>query len=141
MSAGTILRAPLRDEADVAVARAQTRAICQVLGFDSETLEALVTAVSEIARNVIDHAHRGEIQLVTIRAGSDAGVEVVVRDHGPGIADLDQAMRDGFTSGSGLGLGLPSARRLVHEFEIHSDSAHGTTVTLKQWKGRPGRQS
>jgi serine/threonine-protein kinase RsbT len=125
---------PLRDESDVATARFRTRSLCEQLGFDSRVLEALALAVSEVARNVIVHARGGELRVGTLRKGELSGVVVVAKDNGPGIANLADAMTDGFSTGTGLGLGLPSARRLVDELELHSVVGEGTTVTLRQWR-------
>jgi serine/threonine-protein kinase RsbT len=97
----------------------------------------IATAVSELARNVVRYATdgRGEaiVREVTDQTGG-AGLEIVVRDEGPGIANVDQALRDGFTTGSGLGMGLPGARRLMDDFAIDSAPGHGTTVTIRKWR-------
>ena len=96
--------------------------------------EALALAVSEVARNMIVHALGGEIFVGTLRDEEVLGVVVVAKDNGPGIADLVDAMTDGFSTGTGLGLGLPSAGRLVDELEVRSTVGEGTTVTLRQWR-------
>ena len=104
------------------------------LGFSSTDLTLLATAISEVARNITAYATRGEVLLSIIHDnGGREGIRVVARDQGPGIADLDLAMQDGYTSGGGLGLGLPGARRLVDEFDIETAPAAGTTVTLVKW--------
>lgn len=126
-------RSPVRDESDVAAARREVRSLGHRHGFPSSAIEALATAVSEIARNVFVHARTGEIVLALERAAGRVAVVVIARDDGPGISDLDSAMLDGFSTAFGLGLGLPSARRLVDEFAIESRVDHGTTVTLKKW--------
>jgi serine/threonine-protein kinase RsbT len=95
--------------------------------------EALATAVTEIARNIVVHAWSGEIALGILEQDTRRGVIVTARDAGPGIADLERAMLDGFSTGTGLGYGLPGARRLVDEFEIESKVGVGTMVTLKKW--------
>lgn len=125
---------PLRDESDVATARFQTRARCEELGLDTSALEALTLAVSEVARNVIVHAQCGELFIGTLRNEHGLGVVVMAKDNGPGIASLSDALTDGFSTGTGLGLGLPSARRLVNELELRSIVGQGTTVTLRQWQ-------
>ena len=99
----------------------------------------MATAVSEVVRNVIVHALGGEILLGKLQDGDLVGVVVITSDTGPGIPNPADAMTDGFSTGTGLGLGLPSARRLVDEFELCSIVGEGTTVTLKQWK-RPARR-
>jgi serine/threonine-protein kinase RsbT len=103
-------------------------------------LEALATAVSEVARNVLVHARTGEIVLAIERAPGKLALVVIARDDGPGISDIERAMGDGYSSAFGLGLGLPSARRLVDEFAIESSVDQGTTVTLKMWQTLPESQ-
>jgi serine/threonine-protein kinase RsbT len=111
------------------------RELCARHGVPSQAVEALATATSEVARNVIVHAGEGELALGTQQDAGRLGIVVIARDDGPGITDLDAAMRDGFSTGHGLGLGLPSAQRLVHDFEIRSMVGGGTTVTLIVWAG------
>ncbi len=123
----------LADESDVGVARRRARELGDEQGLLANSVEALATAVSEIARNVIVHAGRGELLLGVVRDGRRVGVVAVARDEGPGIPNVEDAMRDGYSTGNGLGLGLPSARRLVDEFEIRSAVGQGTTVTLRKW--------
>jgi serine/threonine-protein kinase RsbT len=129
-----VFRLPLRHESDVAHARRHLRELATAQGFRSNSVEALATATSEVARNVIVHAGDGEILIGTVREAARLGIVVIARDKGPGISNIDEAMRDGYSTGSGLGLGLPSARRLVHEFELQSVVAEGTTVTLTVWQ-------
>jgi serine/threonine-protein kinase RsbT len=134
-----VFRLPLRVDSDVANARARVRQLCAGQGFSTAEIEALVTATSEVTRNVIVHAGEGEVMIGLVSSAGRAGVIVLALDNGPGIPDIDQAMRDGFSTGSGLGLGLPSARRLVPDFLIHSVIAEGTTVTLILWRDDPPR--
>lgn len=129
-----LFRLPLRVDSDVAQARVRVRQLCTGRGFPSSEVEALVTATSEVTRNVIVHAGEGEVLLGTVVTEGRTGVVVITRDSGPGIPDIDQAMRDGFSTGGGLGFGLPSARRLVTDFELRSVVAEGTTVTLTLWR-------
>ncbi|HEX3773984.1 MAG TPA: anti-sigma regulatory factor [Polyangiaceae bacterium] len=129
----------LRDESDVAVARRETRKLAEAQGFSLGAVETLATAVSEIARNVIVHAGTGELVLGLASDRERVGVVVMARDDGPGISNVDEAMRDGFSTRAGLGLGLPSARRLVDDFELQSVPGHGTTVTLRKWMARTQR--
>ena len=128
-----VFRLPLREDSDVAQARFCVRELCARHGFSSNAVEALATAASEVARNVIVHAGDGEILLGTEHEAKRLGVVVIARDDGPGIPNIEDAMRDGFSTRSGLGLGLPSAQRLVHEFELRSSAAEGTIVTLIMW--------
>ena len=94
----------------------------------------LVTAVSELARNTIVHGGGGDMTARVIEENGRAGVEVVFRDSGPGIADIDRALTDGYTTGVGLGLGLGGARRLVHDFSLRSAPGEGTTVQVVRWR-------
>jgi serine/threonine-protein kinase RsbT len=132
-----VCRSPVRNESDVALARRETRALGQRYGFPASATEALATAVSEIARNVIVHAGTGEVLLAIDRAAGAFAIVVIARDDGPGISDIASAMRDGYSTAFGLGLGLPSARRLVDEFAIESIVDQGTTVTMKKWLTPP----
>ncbi len=91
------------------------------------------TAISEVARNIIRYAVEGEVVVSAISDRGRVGVQVVASDSGPGIPDVDLAMRDGYTTGSGMGLGLPGARRLMDEFAISSGVSEGTTVVMKKW--------
>ena len=132
-----VFRLPLRVDSDVANARARVRQLCSDQGFSTSETEALATATSEVARNVIVHAGEGELLIGRVSSAARAGVIVMALDHGPGIADIELAMRDGYSTGTGLGLGLPSARRLVPDFVLESVVGEGTTVTLTLWRGKP----
>lgn len=120
-------------ESDVVVARRCARELASRQGLSEVRSEALATAVTEVARNIVVHARSGEILLSAVGSAPRGGVVVAARDAGPGIQDIEQAMQDGFSTAQGLGLGLPGARRLVDEFEIESEMGTGTTVTLRQW--------
>jgi serine/threonine-protein kinase RsbT len=119
---------------DVVRARQAVREWAILSGFRLVEQTKLVTAASEIARNVVLHAGGGSMRLDMLNNGARRGLRLVFEDAGPGIADVEQAMKDGFTTGGGLGLGLPGARRLVNEFDIESTVGIGTRVTLTQWK-------
>ncbi|HEX2736093.1 MAG TPA: anti-sigma regulatory factor [Polyangiaceae bacterium] len=123
----------LGDESDVGAARRRARNLAEAQGLSPNQVEALATAISEIARNVIVHAGRGELLLRLERSGDRRAIVAVASDDGPGIESLDDAMRDGYSTRNSLGLGLPSARRLVDEFEIRSAPGQGTIVVLKMW--------
>lgn len=123
----------LSDESDAAAARQRVRELGLAFGLPAVAVEELVTAVSEIARNVVVHARRGELLCAIIGGEERPAVLVIASDEGPGIASIEDAMRDGYSTGRGLGLGLPSARRLVDEFQIRSSLGAGTVVTLKKW--------
>jgi serine/threonine-protein kinase RsbT len=124
---------PIRHESDVVIARRKVRELAQRQGLCHVDVEALATAVTELTRNILVHASSGELLVRCTGDEGRRGVLVIARDQGPGIADLQQAMRDGYSSGSGLGLGLPSAQRLCDEFAIESKPGDGTIVTLCKW--------
>ena len=125
---------PIQHEADIVVARQAGRELAGKVGFAGSDLTLIATAISEISRNIVTYATRGEVVLDAVEEGSRRGISVVARDNGPGIADVQQAMRDGFSTGRSLGLGLPGARRLMDDFEIESQPGQGTTVTMRKWK-------
>jgi serine/threonine-protein kinase RsbT len=120
-------------DADVLIARQTGRKLAERVGFSGSDLTMISTAISELARNIIRYAKKGEVVVSVISDGGRVGVMVVARDSGPGIPDIDLAMRDGYTTGSGMGLGLPGARRLMDEFAIFSQVSEGTTVVMKKW--------
>lgn len=132
---GTETVVPIVTDGDIVSARQLGRQLALQLGFSSPEATLVATAISEVARNIIRYAVRGEISLDTVRLAGRAGIEVVARDRGPGIPDIQRAMQDGFTTGAGLGLGLPGARRMMSEFEIESRPGEGTTVTMRKWVG------
>ena len=121
-------------DSDIVDARQKGRELAVQIGFSGSDLTLIATAISEIARNIVVYAQKGEISLGIIERGGKRGVMVVARDEGPGIPDIEQAMRDGFSTGRSLGLGLPGAKRLVDEFEIVSGVGKGTTVTARKWR-------
>jgi len=133
------LRVPVREESDVGVARRRAHELALGQGFREGGAGAIATAVSELARNIVLHAGKGEILLSVAREGGRRGVVVVVRDEDPGIRDVEAAMLDGYSTGRGLGLGLSSARRLMDEFTLVSALGKGTTVTMKKWAHEPER--
>lgn len=127
------LRVPIVSEIDIVVARQQGRALAGQLGFSSGDLALIATAISEMARNIVVYAKQGEILLKLVE-GKPRGIVIMACDHGPGIANLELAMQDGYSTGGGLGLGLPGAKRLMDEFDVVSEVGKGTTVTMKKWK-------
>jgi serine/threonine-protein kinase RsbT len=136
LAAGLPLCVPIREEVDVVVARRQVRELAARLGLPEAATGALAIAVSEVARNIVVHAGSGALYAGLQRRAGHRGLLVLARDRGGGIADLELAMRDGYSGrGGGLGLGLPSARRLVDELELWSAPGEGTTVLL--WKRLP----
>ena len=131
---------PIESDADVVAARQEARAMASALELSSTDQTLLATAISEVARNITAYAVRGEVVLSVIEDdGGRRGIRVIARDDGPGIENVEQALQDGFTSGTGLGLGLPGARRLVHHFEIETAPGRGTKVTLVMWERESAR--
>ena len=132
--AETKIRVPINSDKDIVGARQEGRTLAMSLGFSPGDATLLATAISELARNIVTYANVGDILLDTVNGAARLGMQVVARDEGPGIADVQQALRDGFSTSGGLGLGLPGVRRLVDEFQIVSDGTSGTTVTIRKWK-------
>jgi len=128
------LRIPIQTDADVVTARKRGRELAAQAGFSATELTIIATAISEIARNIVMFANRGEILVSLVGDDGREGVTVVARDAGPGIPDLDRAVQDGYSGYGGMGLGLPGARRLMDEFEITSEVDKGTTVTMTKWR-------
>lgn len=124
----------LESEHDVAVARNEVRSLAAAIGFRIIDQTRLATVTSELARNVIKYALRGRvIAQPTSQSDGREGLRLIFEDQGPGIPSLEQAMRDGFSTGRGLGKGLPGSKRLVHEFSIESEVGRGTRVTVVRW--------
>jgi serine/threonine-protein kinase RsbT len=134
-------RLEIGSEQDILTARQRGRELASEAGITGSDLTLVATAISEIARNIVEYAGRGELAITLIHEGENQGILVVARDHGPGIPDVDQAMQDGYSTGRSLGLGLPGARRLMDEFEVDSEPGRGTTVTMKKWMRPPARVS
>jgi serine/threonine-protein kinase RsbT len=132
-------RLEIGSEHDILTARQRGRELASEAGITGSDLTLVATAISEIARNIVEYAGRGELTITLVRDGENRGILVVARDHGPGIADVAQAMQDGYSTGRSLGLGLPGARRLMDEFEVNSEEGKGTTVTMKKWMRPPSR--
>lgn len=124
----------LRSSDDVVVARQRVRAWAVELRFSLVDQTKLVTATSELARNTIQHGGGGSMHLEAINDNNRVGLRLTFEDHGPGINDIEQALRDGYTTIGGLGLGLGGARRLVNEFEIVSHVGEGTRVCITRWR-------
>ena len=126
-------RVVIQRDGDIIAARQKGRDLAAQAGFTGSDLTLIATAISEIARNIIVFAQQGEVSLHLIEKAGKRGVMIVAEDQGPGIPDIEQAMRDGFSTGKSLGLGLPGARRLMDEFEIISQVGKGTTITMRKW--------
>ena len=125
---------PLQNEGDIVHARQVVRQFATELTFSLVDQTKLVTAASELARNTVVHGLGGEVRVDVLEEGGRKGIRLTFSDRGPGIADVERAMRDGYTTGTGLGLGLGGARRLVNDFEIKSEAGKGTHVTVARWK-------
>lgn len=125
---------PLKNSNDVVLARQRVRQWAVELRFSLVDQTKLVTAASELARNALDHGKGGEMILEVLNEGAKSGLRLVFEDNGPGIPDIELALKDGFTSGSGMGLGLGGSKRLVHDFRIESEAGKGTRVTVVRWR-------
>lgn len=125
---------PIRHPNDVVLARQKVRqwAIDQRFSLVDQT--KLVTAASELARNTLDHGHGGQMIIEELARGAKVGIRLTFEDEGPGIPDVEMALKDGFTTGGGMGLGLGGSKRLVNEFEVESTPGKGTRVTVVRWK-------
>ena len=130
------VRVSINTDADLVTARAEGRAMAERLGFPRPDPTLIATAISEIARNIVVHVGRGEIVLKPFEDADRYGVIVIASDRGPGIRDVQAALRDDYSGRGGLGLGLPGARRLMDDFEVASDAENGTTVTMTKWRSR-----
>ena len=130
---GTIIKVEIAGDVDVIQARQAGRALAMELGFSSSDLVVVPTAISELARNILRYAGRGHVTIEAVHAGWRAGIKVVAADSGPGIADIELALHDGYSSSGSLGLGLHGVRRLVDHFAIHSTLGEGTVVEMIKW--------
>jgi serine/threonine-protein kinase RsbT len=118
---------------DIVTARQKGRALALATGFSRTDQTIIALAISEIARNIISYAQRGKITLWRVDEGGRRGVVIVARDDGPGIPDIELAMRDGYSTANSLGVGLPGAKRVMDDFELVSALGRGTTITMKKW--------
>lgn len=123
----------INSEIDIVTARQKGRDLAAQLGFTSTELTLIATAISEITRNIVEYAKRGEVCLSIVQQGNKRGIVVIATDKGPGIPNIKLAMQDGYSTGKSLGLGLPGAKRLMDEFEIISEVGRGTKVIMKKW--------
>ncbi|MEJ8813030.1 anti-sigma regulatory factor [Variovorax ureilyticus] len=125
---------PLSNEQDVVASRQVVRGLCQRLKFSLVDQTKMITAASELSRNTLIHGGGGRMRWEIVEVGVRKGLVLHFEDDGPGIADIALALTDGYTSGSGMGLGLPGSKRLVNDFEIDSAPGRGTRVTVTRWK-------
>jgi serine/threonine-protein kinase RsbT len=126
---------PISSDADIVRARQVGRELAAEAGCSATDLTMVATAISEIARNIVTYADRGMMEMQLVEHRGRTSLKIVATDEGPGIEDLDKALQDGFTTGAGLGLGLPGTRRLVDDFDISSEPGQGTTVVMYKWCG------
>jgi serine/threonine-protein kinase RsbT len=133
VAAGEV-RVAINSDQDIVLARQKGRAMAIDLGFSAGAATLIAAAISELARNIVSYAGQGEILLQATRGSNLTGMRIEARDEGPGIRDITQALRDGFSTSGSLGIGLPGVKRLMDEFEINSVPGRGTTVTVKKWK-------
>jgi serine/threonine-protein kinase RsbT len=124
---------PIRSQEDVVLVRQAVRSRAAQAGMNLVDQTKIVTAASELGRNTLIYAGGGTVRVELLREDGRAGLRLIFEDHGPGIPNIEQAMKDGFTTGNGLGLGLGGARRLSSEFDIQSEPGKGTRVTIVRW--------
>ena len=125
---------PLRSEEDIVASRQKVRLLTQQLKFSLVDQTKMITAASELSRNTVVHGRGGHMRWELLEDGVRRGLRLHFEDTGPGIPDLKLALTDGWTSGGGMGLGLPGSKRLVHEFDLHSTPGQGTRVSITRWK-------
>ena len=128
------IRVRVGSDVEIVLARQRGRELAAQLGFSLSDQTIVATAISELARNIVLYAKRGEILLRVAENNGRSGIVVVARDDGPGIADVGLAMQPGYSSSGGLGLGLSGVRRLMDEFEIETAAGRGTNITVKKWR-------
>jgi len=127
------LRIAVQSEIDIVTARQKGRALAAQLGFASSEQALIATAISELARNIVQYAGRGQVDISIEQKNGRKGIGVVASDQGPGIPDVRRALEDGFSTGRGLGLGLPGTKRIMDDFELVSEVGKGTRVAVKKW--------
>ena len=125
----------ITEDKDIVTARQRGREMAAKLGFSSTDQISIATAISELARNIVEYAGEGEILVSMVRAqdNGQTGIQIIARDRGPGIPDIGLAMKDGYSTSRSLGLGLPGTRRLMDEFEIDSKIGKGARITIRKW--------
>lgn len=126
----------IASDMDIVRARQEGRSKALLIGFSVSEATLIATAISELARNIVSYAGEGTVALRMQQTSSRVGLVIVAADTGPGIADIPMALRDGYSSSGGLGLGLPGVRRLMDDFDLVSELGRGTTVTVKKWRPR-----
>jgi serine/threonine-protein kinase RsbT len=130
----TKVEIPIKRDTDIVLACQKGRTLAAQLGLSGNDQVSVVIAISEVARNILRYADHGKIVLKSVEQNESQGIEVVAQDQGPGIADIDLVLQDGYSTGGGLGLGLSGAKRLMDEFEISTEVGQGTTITMRKWR-------
>jgi serine/threonine-protein kinase RsbT len=128
-----IVAVEVESEADIVTARVRTKAVAEAIGFNYMDQTRIATAVSELARNAFQYAGKGKVKISPINIGGEHGIEIIIEDHGPGIKDLESAMKGGYSTSRGLGMGLSGSRKLMDEFEIKTRIGEGTVVRIRKW--------
>ena len=123
----------IRSDGDIVTARQQGRSLAAAIGFTATDATLIATAISELARNIVMYAGQGEVMMHSVEIAHRKGIVIGARDRGPGIRSIEDALRDGYSTSGGLGLGLPGVKRLMDEFAIESELGQGTMVTVKKW--------
>ena len=134
MSIVSAERIAILEESDIVIARQRAAQLAKQIGMGLVDQTKIATATSELARNIVRYALTGEVTIEVMDNDRTLGLRITFKDRGPGIADIETAMRDGFTTSGGMGLGLSGSKRLVNEFEINSQPGLGTTIVIKKWK-------
>jgi len=124
---------PIERDADIVTARQKGRELAAAVGFSSTEQTVIALAISEITRNIVTYAGRGKVFISRTEEGGRRGVLVIAADEGPGIADIELAMRDGYSTARSLGVGLPGTRRIMDEFQVESSVGKGTTIRMTKW--------
>lgn len=124
----------IRSDLDIVIARSSARDTAKQIGFGAIDQARIATAVSELARNIFLYAGSGTVCVSLVEQRGRTGIEIICEDQGPGIADLEQVMQDGYSTSRGMGMGLPGARRLMDEFDLQSQEGLGTRVTCRKWR-------
>ncbi len=124
---------PVRSDLDIVTARVEGREMAKELGFGVIDQARIATAISELTRNIVQYAEEGRAIIRELDSGGRRGIEIICEDQGPGIPDVELALRDGYSTSKSLGMGMSGARRLMDEFEIVSELGVGTTVTIRKW--------
>lgn len=125
--------AVIRSDLDIVIARTMARDTAKALGFGAIDQARIATAVSELARNIFLYAGTGSVTVRELEKGGRKGIEIVCEDQGPGIADMELSMQDGYTTSRGMGMGLPGAKRLMDEFDVQTQLGVGTTIICRKW--------